>query len=102
MALNLPTLPLQARRRPSPAACSPVFKQLSGLVSKSAVMRPVGQYTREMDLFSAASWTKWNRMSICFIRAWCCPFLDSAMADWLSQCKTIRAVGGEVSDPARA
>ena len=43
MALNLPTLPLQARRRPSPAVCSSVFEQLSGLVSRSTVMEPVGQ-----------------------------------------------------------
>jgi len=42
-ALNLPTLPLQARMRPSLATCSPIFEQLSGLVSRSTVMEPVGK-----------------------------------------------------------
>jgi len=36
-----------------------------------------------------------------FLQVCAVPFLDSATADWLSQCKTIGAVGGEVSDPAR-
>jgi len=36
--LEYPTLPLQAGRSPSPPVCSSVFKWLSSLVSRSAVM----------------------------------------------------------------
>jgi len=43
MALNLPTIPLQAGRRPSPVACSAIFEQLSSLFSRSTVIEPVGQ-----------------------------------------------------------
>ena len=40
-------------------------------------------------------------MAICFVQAWCCPFFDSTMADWLSQCITVGMISGEVSDPTR-
>ena len=56
---------------------------------------------REMDLSLTDLQMKWNHMSICFVQVWCGPFLDSTMADWLSQCITVGTVGGEVSDPTR-
>ena len=56
----------------------------NGLVSTSAIISSVGQYSKHISWFSSFSLMKWSCTSICLVQEWCLEFFASAMHPWLS------------------
>jgi len=59
------------------------------LVTTSATMCSVGQYSNQTSPFSTCSWAKWCCTSMCLVHAWWVGFLVNDIAPWLSHRITI-------------
>ena len=93
--------PPQTTRSPRHSAKCFTFGDGSALVSMSASMSAVGQYTRCRVLFSTTQRIKWQCTSICLVRAWYWWLRVNAMADWLSKKSIIASLNGSKISASR-